>query len=177
MVARYLCVVQTTKVQTVLLLGSNAPEALSWLQKGLDGLRSTGTVLSISGVYASPSWGFDGPDFKNAAVLLETDAAPAAMLQQILALETALGRVRNPSGPRYTDRTLDIDILLWGKEVIQTPELQVPHPRLCDRLFALIPLQQVLPDWIHPETGADLGTILACCNDENFVTLTPEKLI
>lgn len=167
---------QKTKVQTVVLMGSNAPNAQNWLQRALNQLPAVGEVLSVSGVYASPSWGFDGPDFRNAAVLLQTDQSPHQVLHGLLAIEAQLGRVRTTNGPRYTSRTIDLDLLIWADEVVDEPDLQIPHPRLADRRFALLPLQELVPNWLTPAHRESIGTLLERCVDNNSVTLTPEKL-
>jgi len=158
------------------LMGSNAPDAQNWLQRALDQLPAVGEVQRVSGVYASPSWGFDGPDFRNAAVLLQTDQSPHQVLHGLLAIEAQLGRVRTTNGPRYTSRTIDLDLLIWADEVVDAPDLQIPHPRLADRRFALIPLQELVPNWLTPVGRESIGTLLECCVDNNSVTLTPEKL-
>lgn len=157
-------------------MGSNAPDAQNWLQRALDQLPAVGEVQRVSGVYASPSWGFDGPDFRNAAVLLQTDQSPHQVLHGLLAIEAQLGRVRTTNGPRYTSRTIDLDLLIWADEVVDAPDLQIPHPRLADRRFALLPLQELVPNWLTPAGGESIGTLLECCVDNNSVTLTPEKL-
>jgi 2-amino-4-hydroxy-6-hydroxymethyldihydropteridine diphosphokinase len=169
--------VQETKVQTVVLMGSNAPDAQHWLQRALDQLPAVGEVLSVSGVYASPAWGFDGPDFRNAAVMLLTDQSPQEVLRGLLALEAQLGRIRNAQGPRYTSRTIDLDLLTWADAVVDAPDLQIPHPRLADRRFALLPLQELVPNWLTPVGRESIGTLLERCVDNNCVTLIPEKLI
>lgn len=158
-------------------MGSNAPDAQHWLQRALNQLPEVGEVLSVSGVYASPSWGFDGPDFCNAAVLLQTNQSPLQVLRGLLAIETQLGRVRNASGPRYTSRTIDLDLLTWADAVVDEPDLQIPHPRLADRRFALLPLQELVPNWLTPVDRETIGILLERCVDNNCVTLTPEKLI
>ena len=168
---------QETKVQTVVLMGSNAPDAKHWLQRALNKLPAVGEVLSFSGVYASPAWGFDGPEFRNASVLLQTDQSPQEVLRGLLAIEAQLGRVRNASGPRYTSRTIDLDLLTWADAVVDEPDLQIPHPRLADRRFALLPLQELVPNWLTPVGRDSIGTLLERCVDNNCVTLTPEKLI
>lgn len=157
-------------------MGSNAPNAQNWLQHALNQLPAVGEVLRVSGVYASPSWGFDGPDFRNAAVLLQTDQSPHQVLHGLLAIEAQLGRVRTTNGPRYTSRTIDLDLLIWADEVVDAPDLQIPHPRLADRRFALLPLQELVPNWLTPVGRESIGTLLERCVDNNSVTLTPEKL-
>lgn len=158
-------------------MGSNAPDAQLWLQRALNQLPEVGEILSISGVYASPSWGFDGPDFRNAAVLLQTNKSPQLALRGLLAIEAQLGRVRNACGPRYTSRTIDLDLLTWADAVVDEPDLQIPHPRLADRRFALLPLQELVPNWLTPVERETIGILLERCVDNNSVTLTSEKLI
>lgn len=157
-------------------MGSNAPNAHYWLQRALDNLPALGKVQSVSGVYASPAWGFDGPDFRNAAVLLRTDQSPHEVLHGLLAIEAQLGRIRTANGPRYASRIIDLDLLIWADEEINAPDLQIPHPRLADRRFALLPLQELVPNWLTPAGRESIGTLLECCVDNNSVTLTPEKL-
>lgn len=101
-------------------------------------------VEAVSALYRTPPWGkTDQPHFLNAAVRVDTQLAPSALLQAILAVEQALGRQR---AERWGPRTIDIDILLFGKLAVDESGLHVPHPRLTDRAFALAPLVDVMPE-------------------------------
>jgi 2-amino-4-hydroxy-6-hydroxymethyldihydropteridine diphosphokinase len=101
-------------------------------------------IRAVSALYKTPPWGkTDQPPFLNAAVLIETQLQPRALLAEMLAVEQQLGRQREE---RWGPRSLDIDILLFGFETIAEPGLHIPHPRLHERAFALAPLADVVPE-------------------------------
>jgi 2-amino-4-hydroxy-6-hydroxymethyldihydropteridine diphosphokinase len=101
-------------------------------------------VEAVSALYETPPWGkTDQPAFLNAAARIETSLSPRALLDAILEIERGLGRER---GERWGPRTLDIDILVFGTAEMNEPGLEIPHPRLHERAFALAPLVDVLPD-------------------------------
>jgi 2-amino-4-hydroxy-6-hydroxymethyldihydropteridine diphosphokinase len=108
-------------------------------------------VRARSRLYRTPPWGIlEQPDFVNAAARLETALAPRQLLDALLAIEAAAGRVRGvTNGPR----TLDLDLLLYGDQVIAVPGLVVPHPRLHQRAFVLLPLADVAPELEVPGQG------------------------
>ncbi len=108
-----------------------------------------------SSIYRTAPWGVvDQPDFLNAVIAIRTVLSPQQLLQQLLAIEHEFGRDRD-SQPRWGPRTLDLDLLLYGQQKIQTPDLQIPHPRLHQRAFVLVPLAEIAPD-LHI---ADLGNV------------------
>ena len=112
----------------------------------------------------------DQPDFINAAVCGHTDLSPADLLAATQAIEAALGRDRRAErfkGPR----TLDIDILLFGDRVVSEPGLAIPHPGLCERAFALVPLLELDPSLRLPPGGESLSAILACLPDQGIYPL------
>ncbi len=146
--------------RVVVGLGANLGEALATLQAAvgeiaaLDGV----TVLAASPVYrTAPVGGPDQPDYHNAAVLLDVERAPLELLRALQAIELGHGRERLV---RWGPRTLDLDVLLWGEEAIDLPDLAVPHPRLVERRFALEPLLDVAPDAVLPG-GRRLDVVLA----------------
>ena len=101
-------------------------------------------VEAVSALYETPPWGkTDQPAFLNAAARIETSLSPRALLDAILEVERSLGRER---GERWGPRTLDIDILIFGTAALNEPGLEIPHPRLAERAFALAPLLDVLPE-------------------------------
>lgn len=101
------------------------------------------------------------PDYLNAVVRARTALGPQSLLAECLAIEKALGRVR-PPGERHAPRTIDIDLLLWDDLVLQTPDLELPHPRLLERAFVRVPLADVAaPDLRHPVTRESLTEIPA----------------
>jgi 2-amino-4-hydroxy-6-hydroxymethyldihydropteridine diphosphokinase len=107
----------------------------------------------LSSIRETEPWGYtDQPMFLNAVAELETDLPPRVLLDRLLEVERELGRTRY--GPRYGPRTIDLDLLLYGDEVIDEPDLIVPHPRLHERLFALEPLAELDPELSVPGRGA-----------------------
>jgi len=145
-------------------LGSNQGDSIATLHAAIDALsRLPGTRLSsASRLYRSPAWGHTNQaDFVNAVALLETELDPRALLDGMLAIERAFGRERRE---RWGPRILDLDLLLYGDSVVVQPGLQVPHPHLHERAFALVPLLEVDPDAIIPGRGParDALSALAC---------------
>ena len=115
----------------------------------------------LSTIIETPPWGIiDQPDFLNAVAELESDVGPRALLDRLIEVERELGRVRD--GKRWGPRTIDLDLLVYGAETSDVPALQLPHPRLHERLFVLAPLAELAPDLIVPGRGrvADLLTKL-----------------
>ena len=115
----------------------------------------------LSTIIETPPWGIaDQPDFLNAVAEVETDAGSRQLLDRLLEVERELGRVRD--GTRWGPRTIDLDLLVYGDETSDVPALQLPHPRLHERLFVLAPLAELAPDLIVPGRGrvADLLTKL-----------------
>ena len=120
------------------------------------------TLAAMSPLYRTAPVGItDQPEFINAAARLETDLAPEALLDALLAIEQAFGRVR---GERNGPRTLDLDILLYGEAVIDTPRLSLPHPRLHLRAFVLCPLADLAPDLRLPGRGSVAAWLPAVAN-------------
>ena len=109
-------------------------------------------VVAVSRLRETEPWGYaDQPPFLNGALLLETAHPPRALLDRLLEVERELGRTRD--GPRYGPRTIDLDLLLYGDEIVDEPGLQVPHPRLHERAFALEPLLDLDPELQIPGRG------------------------
>jgi 2-amino-4-hydroxy-6-hydroxymethyldihydropteridine diphosphokinase len=137
-----------------LSLGSNL-EPHRYLPVALDELRARFGVLAVSPAYRSRAVGFDGPDFVNLAVALETDLEPEALNDWLHALEDRHGRRRDQ--PRYASRTLDVDIVLYDDRVIDGPgHLQIPRKEL-KHAFVLKPLADIAPDLRHPLDGTTMA--------------------
>jgi 2-amino-4-hydroxy-6-hydroxymethyldihydropteridine diphosphokinase len=116
-------------------------------------------VLSRSGFYRTPAWGCtEQPDFINGVAALQTTLPPGELLGVLLATEQRFGRVRAEDTPRWGPRTLDLDLLACGDAVLEEPGLSLPHPRLHERAFVLVPLAEIAPDLVVPGRGrvADL---------------------
>jgi 2-amino-4-hydroxy-6-hydroxymethyldihydropteridine diphosphokinase len=145
-------------------LGANLGDAIAAVQgalQALDALPGT-RVLRASRLYRTPAWGkTDQPAFVNAAALLETSLGARELLDHMLAIERDFGRDR-VGGERWSARTLDLDLLLYGEDIIDEPGLHVPHPHLHERAFALVPLVEVAPDVVIPGRGraSDLVTAM-----------------
>jgi len=157
------------KPETVyLLLGSNQGDSQKTLNDAIESLKKLGFVNKISSIYKTAAWGFEGADFLNVCVGLQTSLSPQDLLIAILKIETQLGRKRDVS-KTYQDRTIDIDILLFEDEVIDTDKLIVPHPKLLDRRFALVPLNEIAASTKHPIAGDTIASCLKRCSDEGAV--------
>ncbi|NLW97504.1 2-amino-4-hydroxy-6-hydroxymethyldihydropteridine diphosphokinase [Luteimonas wenzhouensis] len=143
------------RTQACVGLGGNLGEVARTLAaalEALDGLADT-RLLRASRLYRTPAWGHAAqPDFLNAAAVVETSLPARALLDALLAIERRFGRARG-DGPRWGPRTLDLDLLLYGESVIDAPGLQVPHPHLHERAFALVPLAEVAPGARIPGHG------------------------
>ena len=131
---------------------STHAEIKKWTLPALADLPQT-RLLQASGLYRTPAWGLQQqPDFINGVAMLETQLDPRALLEALLGVERDFGRDRE-AGSRWGPRTLDLDLLLYGDAVIGEPGLQVPHPHLHERAFALVPLLEIAPDILIPGQG------------------------
>jgi len=157
-------------------LGSNLGNRLQNLQDAVFLLgKEVGVTKTISKVYESPSWGFDAPDFLNACLEVETIFAPMALLEKILIIEKKMGRERTQENG-YTSRNIDIDILFYGNEILQSVSLTIPHPKLQERKFVLLPLADIAPQFYHPVLGKDTRNLLQECKDKSQPLKTALKL-
>jgi 2-amino-4-hydroxy-6-hydroxymethyldihydropteridine diphosphokinase len=144
--------------RTVIAMGSNLGDRMDYLQGGLDGLFDTPRLVfvAVSPVYqTAPAGGPEQPDYLNAVVIGETTMPARALLERCLGLEDAFGRVR---AERWGPRTLDLDLIVYGDEVSDSPVLTLPHPRAHERAFVLAPWHDADPDAVIPGRGrvADL---------------------
>ena len=156
-------------------MGANLP---SWAGKpeatlaaAAERLEQLGRVIQRSSLYSTAPVGYaEQPRFVNAVVALETELGPHALLEALLGIEREFGRARameRTNGPR----TLDLDILLYGAERIDEPELKIPHPRLAERGFVLVPLSEIAPAAVDARSGSSVGELrqrlVSNSNDEN----------
>ena len=153
--------------QVILSLGSNQGNRLENVTRCIDSLHAEiGTVIKVSKLYETPSWGFESDSFYNCAVILHTHKSAHQVLEEILALEIKLGRVRqNTEG--YQARLIDIDVITFDEEIITSEKLQVPHPEMQNRLFVLIPMRDLNLDWRHPILQKYLHELLVLSEDNN----------
>lgn len=157
-------------------LGSNEGNSLEFLQLAVDALfDKIGQVLAISDVYKTEAVGFDGPDFLNACVKLETNYLPGLLIEKILDIELELGRKRDNT-QAYASRCIDIDILYIDSVIIDTEQLVVPHPHIHKRQFVLQPLKDISSDFTHPVLEKSTKTLIQMCSDKSVVAHTELKL-
>ena len=151
-------------VLAYLLLGSNLGDRAALLRQARARLAATaGVIEAESDFYETAAWGReDQPAFLNQALAVRTALSPADLLAACLATEQQAGRERRE---RWGSRTLDVDILFFGEEIIATPTLIVPHPRLVERRFALVPLAEIAGSRQHPQLCETIDTLLAHCAD------------
>ena len=152
-------------IQVVLSTGSNIGDRASHLSAARSEIiDKIGPEVISSPVYESKPWGFEDPvAFLNQVVVLQTDKSAQDCLSIISSIEKGLGRVRYSE--TYASRVIDIDILFFGNHIIQDPDLTVPHPHIADRKFVLVPLVEVLPDFVHPVSGKSMKVLLAETKD------------
>ena len=134
------------------------------LKKGLE------LSQKMSSGYATEAWGFESDIFLNQVIILESELEPSEILKRTQLIENELGRSRNSTG--YEARTIDIDLLFYDNQIVNTPELTIPHPKIGERRFVLIPLNELVPDKCHPVTGIKIADMLKLCQD----TLKVERI-
>lgn len=154
----------------VISIGSNQGNRLSLIYDALRALMlHFGPTRQLSGVYLSEPWGFESTVcFLNGVAVFDTTDSPSSCLHICRRVEEDLGRVRKP-GSGYTSRTIDIDILFYGKDICHDSELTIPHPRLHLRRFVLLPLSEILPDYVHPVLHKSIAELLTDCTDTGKV--------
>ncbi|MEJ0055905.1 MAG: 2-amino-4-hydroxy-6-hydroxymethyldihydropteridine diphosphokinase [Bacteroidota bacterium] len=156
-------------VRAFLLLGSNQGDRMAYLEKACHEIGAkAGRLITMSSVYQTAAWGVeDQPAFLNQVMVIETGLSPAQLLTTVLGIETMLGRVRSE---KWGSRIIDIDILFYGDQIVETPELLIPHPRIAERRFALVPMAEVDAEFVHPVFGKNIRMLLRECKDGLAVT-------
>ena len=141
--------VTTNSTLSAIALGSNLGESRATLEAALIKLDQTSGIIvkSHSSWYKTEPVGPPQPDYLNGCALLDVTLSPQELLNTLLKIEQKFGRVRRE---RWEARTLDLDLLLFGNLILETSGLQIPHPRMTERAFVLVPLAEIAPDWIEP---------------------------
>ena len=154
--------------RVALLLGGNQGDVKRTLQAAQQLINErVGAVMRCSNRYETAPWGFESTErFYNQALECSTDLTAEQVLDTVLQIEVELGRNRAleqiekaATGDRYASRVIDIDIMFYGNEVISTERLQVPHPHLPEREFALVPLAEIMRSFRHPKLGKPMARI------------------
>lgn len=145
-------------VPCAIALGSNLGDSRQILQAALAALADADSIelRAHSRLYQTAPVGPPQPDYVNCAALLDTCLAPEALLRELLQIEASFGRVRRE---RWGPRLLDLDLLLFDDLVLTTPTLQIPHPRMHERAFVLVPLAEIAPHWVDPISGKTLAQL------------------
>jgi len=160
------------KEHTVYLaLGSNLGDRLANLKQAIAALTPQMEVKAKSSVYETPPWGYeDQPKFLNQVIKAKTYLDPEPLLKHLKRLEVALGRQESfPNGPRL----IDMDILFYDDLVLNSPALVIPHPRLHERGFVLLPLMEIAPDLIHPVNKKSVREMAAGCDAREIAKVAP----
>lgn len=140
-------------------LGTNLGDRLANLRDAINALAPDVRVLRESTIYETPPWGYvSQPSFLNMVIEAETSLRPRALLDYLKKREEELGRVKNF---RYGPRQIDLDILFYDNLVFEDERLEIPHPRLHERAFVLVPLSDLVPDLVHPVLGKDIKSLLS----------------
>ena len=154
--------------QVVLSIGSNQGNRLENIERCLQLIHlEIGTVIRVSRLYETPSWGFDSEAFYNCALVLHTFSSPNKILSQVLKIEKKLGRIRTDA-QGYQSRVIDIDLIIFDDQVIDSEKLQVPHPLMQNRKFVLLPIQDLNLNWVHPVLNKSIDELLEITPDESI---------
>jgi len=162
---------------TYLSLGSNQGDKLKTLQKAINDIaENIGSIQKISSVYKTSSWGYEGEDFYNICIGVSTYLQPENLLSKLLEIEKKHGRERKKIN-EYSDRKIDIDILLFDSEIIFSKEVTIPHPRMLERNFVLVPLVEIAKNTLHPIEKKQLYSCLNSSTDSSLIEKISAKLI
>ncbi|MBN3922439.1 2-amino-4-hydroxy-6-hydroxymethyldihydropteridine diphosphokinase [Nostoc sp. NMS4] len=145
--------------RSALALGSNIGDSQAILEAAIETLAQTPGILleARSNWYQTKAIGPPQPDYLNGCATLQVKILPQQLLEILLGVEQQFGRVRQE---RWGPRILDLDLLLYDDIILDTPNLQIPHPRMRDRAFVLVPLAEIAPDWVEPVSGCVIKELL-----------------
>ena len=156
--------------QAFILLGTNLGDKRANLQQAISSISANSiSIVSYSDIYETAAWGNTNQDnFYNQVIEVKTELSANDLLQTLLQIETQMGRVRNQ---KWEARIIDLDILYFNHEIIDTENLKVPHPNLDVRRFTLAPLVQIAPEFLHPVFNKSNTALLENCSDNSEVKL------
>lgn len=160
--------------QIVLSIGSNQGNRLENIESCIALIhQEVGTVIQVSKLYETPAWGFESDAFYNCALLLHSASSAQKILNQVLKVEKQLGRIRsNQQG--YQSRIIDVDLIVFDDEIIDSEKLQVPHLLMQNRKFVLMPMQDLKLNWKHPVFQKSVSELIAVTTDDSICTFVQE---
>ncbi|OXB06085.1 2-amino-4-hydroxy-6-hydroxymethyldihydropteridine diphosphokinase [Flavobacterium pectinovorum] len=160
--------------QVVLSIGSNQGNRLANIESCIALIhQEVGTVIEVSKLYETPAWGFESDAFYNCALLLHSNLSAQKILNQVLKVEKQLGRIRlNQEG--YQSRIIDIDLIVFDNEIIESEKLTIPHPLMQNRNFVLLPMRDLKLDWKHPVLHKTINELIASTPDDSSCTVVQD---
>jgi 2-amino-4-hydroxy-6-hydroxymethyldihydropteridine diphosphokinase len=153
--------------QVVLSLGSNIGDRQLFIENAIALLhKKVGTVIKVSGLYETPPWGFDSLPFYNCALVIHTSKSAETILSLVLKIEIEIGRIRSEEAG-YQKRIIDIDVIAFDDQIIETESLKIPHPHMHNRMFVLVPMRDLNLDWRHPILQKYLPELVQLAEDRS----------
>ena len=153
--------------QVVLSLGSNIGDRQLFIENAIALLhKKVGTVIKVSGLYETPPWGFDSLPFYNCALVIHTSKSAETILSLVLKIEIEIGRIRSEE-VGYQKRIIDIDVIAFDDQIIETESLKIPHPHMHNRMFVLVPMRDLNLDWRHPILQKYLPELVQLAEDRS----------
>ncbi len=159
------------KLQNTILLslGTNMGHKLENLETCVMAIHNDiATVVEVSKVYETPAWGFESDVFYNCAIAIHTHKSAQKILSEVQKLEKKLGRIKTNT-EQYESRSIDIDIISFNDEIIETDNLKIPHIHLQNRKFVLFPINDIAPKWKHPKLNKTISELLISCEDTSII--------
>lgn len=157
-------------------LGSNIEPRVDFLKKGVAAIKKLGKVVRVSSLYESEPLGFDAEvNFLNAVLELETKLTPIDLLYQLKEIENICGRKEKSENEKYESRELDLDVILYDKQIIITPELIIPHPHFTKRKFVLEPFNEIASEVIDPVSQLNINYLLLNTQDKSVLLKQENK--
>ena len=162
---------------TYVSLGTNKGNKFKNLQNAIDLIADeVGAIQKISSIYKTDAVGFDGDEFLNAVIKVSTYLPPDTLMRTLLELEEKIGRIRTEK-KQYSNRIIDLDILLFDNEIIFSKTVIVPHPKMLDRKFVMVPLVEIAANKIHPIEKKQLNSCLLNCSDSSEIIKIEDELV
>ena len=154
--------------KTILHIGSNVGDAKANLDRCVELIKERiGECMSLSSIYLTQAWGLeDQNDFLNQALEISTTLGLELVLEKCIEIEAEMGREKNV---KWGPRIIDIDIIFYGEEVMESTSLTVPHPRMHNRNFVLYPLAEIIPEWKHPILGKSIAELKESSSDQQII--------